>query len=315
MQRAFSFLADRRWAGVGLALVVEAVSLVSLSLASPSEVVGVPAAVAASVGGTVTVVFGLWEGVGVAFCGALVFAAAGGWETGELVSVAVWPAIVGAAGVFAGRVSVQRKMIRSVLAGHERERQQLALALHDDTAQGLVAALMSLEYAERVADPEQVAAASRDVRSVLRDTIRNVRAISVGLRPRALDDFGLARAVERLCTDFGERTAISVELDDDLGPARVSLEAELALYRAIQEALANVAAHAEATAVQVTLRRTRDGAAAVVHDDGRGFDPAETGNGFGLEELRDRTRLLGGRVAIRSTAGAGTTLTVEIPTA
>ena len=314
MQGVFSFLAGRRWAGVGLALLVEAALLVGLAFTDSVDDVGVPAAVAAAIGGTVAVVFGLWEGVGVAFTGAIVFAGARGWGTGELAALAVWPAVVAAAGLFASRVSRQRGMLRTILAGQERERQQLALKLHDDTAQALAGALMSLEYTERAATAAQVETTSRAVRELLRETIRNVRAIAVELRPTALDDFGLATAVERLCTDFQERTGIAITIDDKLAQTRMSLDVELALYRAIQEALTNVAAHADAHAVRITLRLTSHAAFAVVHDDGKGFDSADPSrHGLGLAGLRDRTHLLGGRLAITSSPGTGTTLTVEIP--
>jgi signal transduction histidine kinase len=314
VHRAFSFLASRRWAGVGLALVVETPFLVGLAFTDSADDVGVPAAVAAAVGGTVAVVFGVWEGVGVAFAGGLVFVGIRGWGTGELLALVVWPAVVAAAGLFGGRVFDQRQMLRTVIAGQERERQRLALLLHDDTAQTLAGALMSLESAEHAAAAGEGETAGRAVAELLRDTIRKIREIAVELRPSALDDFGLVAAVERLCRDFQERTGIAVTVDGDLGQSRLPIDTELALYRAVQETVANAAVHANAHAVTVKLRRTRDGAAAVVRDDGTGFDPAEaTLSGHGLAELRDRTQLLGGSLVVASSPGRGTTVTVEIP--
>lgn len=312
MQQIFWALAQRRWVGVGAALLVEVAVLVGLSIAEPAEVVGLPAAVAAAIAGTVAVVYGPRDGIFVAVVGALAFAAAEGWGTGEALAIVVWPAIVGAAGLLARRVAEQRAMLRTMLAGQERERERLALELHDDTAQRLTAALLSLQSAQRAATPVEIEAANHAVKELVRETIRSVRAIAVGLRPKALDDFGLAAAIERLCEVFHEQTGVEVEVDGDLGRTRLAHDVELGIYRTVQEALANVAAHAEAHAVHITLLRTKDGAAAVVHDDGKGFDPAER-RGLGLAGLRHRARLLGGRLAVTSAPGDGTTVSVQIP--
>jgi signal transduction histidine kinase len=315
MLGALAFVAGRRWAGVGLALVVELSVLGALTYARPAEVVGIPAAVVAAIAGTVAVVFGPWEGVFVAGAGAIVFAAGDGWKPGELAAIGVWPAIVAAAGLFARRVAEQRGMLRVMLAGHERERQRLALELHDDTAQVLAAALMSLQHAERATTPEDAERANLAVRELLGETIRSVRALAVELRPKALDDFGLAAAVERLCADFEKRAGIDVELDGDAGFGRPSLEVELALYRSVQEALANIERHAAASRVRVSLNRIPAGVRVTVEDDGSGFDTGEPRrDGIGLSSLRNRAHLLGGRVAIQSIPGTGTRLTVEIPT-
>jgi signal transduction histidine kinase len=314
MRNVFSFLASRRWAGVGLALLVEAPLLLGLADTDAVDDVGIPAALVAAVGGTVAVVFGVWEGVGVAFAGAVAFAAAKGWATGELAVLAVWPAVVGAAGLFARRVSQQRLMLRTIVAAHERERQRLALTLHDDTAQALAGALMSLEFAERAAAAGQGEDASRQVRDLLRDTVGQVRAIAVELRPSALDDFGLEASVARLCADVQNRTGITVTLESEIGNSRLGIDTELTLYRAVQQALANIATHAGASAVRVTLRQTRGGATVVVEDDGKGFDTTNTSqHGLGLDELHHRLHLHGGRLKVTSAPGNGTTLTARIP--
>src|SRR5438874_2070702 len=115
MRTALSFLAGRRWAGVGLALLAELLLLVGLSLAPPSATVGIPAAVAAAIAGTVAVVFGVVDGVAVALAGAVTFAALGGWGAGELAAIAVWPLIVAAVGLFARRVERHRFALRELV--------------------------------------------------------------------------------------------------------------------------------------------------------------------------------------------------------
>jgi signal transduction histidine kinase len=310
---AFSFLARRRPLAVGLAFAVEAAVLVALAYADPAHVVGIPAAVVAAIAGTVAVVFGPWDGALVAFGGAVVFVLAGDAGAGSLAALLVWPAIVAAAGLFAVRVSRHRTALRQVVAAQELERQRLALELHDETAQTLAAALMMLARAEQATNSSDAAAANTKLRELIGETLASVRGLAVDLRPRSLDDFGLATAMERLAATFAERTGIRVDVDLDSAADRLPAEVELALYRIAQEALGNVARHAGAAHVRVALQRTPGGATLVVQDDGRGFDPGRAaGCGLGLAGLRQRAELLGGRLAVVSRPGDGTTVTAEI---
>lgn len=314
LQDAFSYLARRRWAGVGLALLVEAGLLLGLAYADAAAVVGIPAAVAAAIAGTVAVVFGPWDGAFVALFGAAVFVAAGGWGPGELAALGVWPAIVAAAGLFARRVSGQRTVLRRFVEAQELERRRLALELHDETAQTLAGALMTLRLAEQAATTAEAAAANAALRELLQQTIQRVRALAVQLRPKVLDDFGFAAAVERLGETFSERTGILVEVNAEAGTERLAGEIELALYRVVQEALANAAAQGGAHRVTIAYRRTPDAARIVVEDDGHSFDAGASNRApLGLAGLRDRLGLLGGRLTVRSRAGGGTTVSAEIP--
>jgi signal transduction histidine kinase len=313
MHGVVSFLARRRLQAVALAFTLEAAILLILAYADPHHVVGIPAAVAVAIGGTVAVVFGPFDGAAVAFGGAVVFVLAGDAGAGSIAALAVWPAIVAAAGMLAVRVARHRAALRTAVEAQELERRRLADELHDDTAQTLATALIALAQAEAATEPADVAAAHERVRETIRETVRNVRALAVDLRPRSLDDFGLAAAMERLAETFAERTGIRVDVD--LGPEgeRLPPEVELALYRFAQEALGNVARHAEARRVRLALERTPSAVTLVVEDDGRGFDAASAnGRGLGLVALRQRMELLGGRLAVSSQPGAGTQLRAEI---
>ena len=141
-----------------------------------------------------------------------------------------------------------------------------------------------------------------------------MRRLAVELRPSALDDFGLSTAVERLAETFREKTGMRVDLEAQLGEVRLPTEVETALYRIVQEALANIVKHAEATHVSILLTRKENSVAAVVEDDGKGFDTNETGDGaLGLVGMRERVGLVGGRLVVESARGSGTTIAAEVP--
>ena len=209
---------------------------------------------------------------------------------------------------------VARDALRRVVAGQEVERRRLARELHDETGQALTSILLGLRAVDEAGDPEHVKAAVSDLRELVVATLQDVRRLAVQLRPKALDDFGLVPALERLVQTFSESSGISVELEAQLGEDRLPTEVETTIYRIVQEALTNVVKHAEGTRVSILLVR-RDGTGTVViEDDGRGFVPeALRADSIGLEGMRERVALLDGRLTIETAPGAGTTLRVEVP--
>jgi signal transduction histidine kinase len=146
------------------------------------------------------------------------------------------------------------------------------------------------------------------------DTLQDVRRLAVELRPKALDDFGLVAAVERLVDTFRSSTGITVHFESRLGEERLPPEVETTLYRLVQEALTNVAKHAGAQAVSVLLVRRGGSAGAVIEDDGQGFSAEdERRGGIGLAGMRERLALLEGRLVVESGPATGTTLVAEVP--
>ena len=144
-------------------------------------------------------------------------------------------------------------------------------------------------------------------------TLRGLRRIVVELRPKALDDFGLVPALDALSGSVSDATNLDVEFKADDFP-RLRAEAETALYRIVQEGLTNVVRHAQATTASVYIGSTPDSVRLTIEDDGCGFDaPHTSGEGFGLEGIRERVQLLGGRFVVSSTEGHGTLLVVEVP--
>jgi signal transduction histidine kinase len=209
---------------------------------------------------------------------------------------------------------VARDALRRVVAGQELERRRLARELHDETGQALTSILLGLKRVEEAKTPEESRASAAELREQIVDTLQSVRRLAVELRPSALDDFGLVAALERLAEAFGEQSGIGVDIHTNLDSTRLPGEIETALYRIVQEALTNVAKHAEATRVSIVVTRRENAVTAVIEDDGQGFGAGGgTGEGLGLVGMKERVGLLGGRLAIESTEGAGTTVVAEVP--
>jgi signal transduction histidine kinase len=204
--------------------------------------------------------------------------------------------------------------LRRVVAGQELERQRLARELHDETGQALTSILLGLKSIEEAKSDDDLRQSVLALRELVVATLHDVRRLAVELRPKALDDFGLVPAIERLAETFTEQTDVEVHVEAALGETRLAGEVETALYRIVQEALTNVIKHANATTVSVVLTRRGDGIAVVIEDDGRGFDPeADHDERLGLLGMRERIALVGGRLSVESGEERGTTVAVEVP--
>ncbi len=209
---------------------------------------------------------------------------------------------------------VARDALRRVVGGQELERRRIARELHDETGQALTSILLGLKSVEEARDEEALRAAAANLRRLVVATLQDVRRLAVELRPKALDDFGLVPALERLIETFREHTGIDVQLEARIGDDRLPEEVETTLYRLIQEALTNVVKHAQARTVSILLTRRDSAVSALIEDDGRGFDPTRVrDDALGLVGMRERVGLLGGRLTVEAPSGAGTTLAVEVP--
>jgi signal transduction histidine kinase len=209
---------------------------------------------------------------------------------------------------------VARDALERAVQGQELERRRLARELHDETGQALTSILLGLRNLES-ADRDEMAEAVGNLRELVVATLQDVRRLAVELRPTALDDFGLAAALERLAEGFAEQTGAAVEFESQLGDERLPEEIETALYRIVQEALTNVIKHAHAERVSIALRKSDGLVMARIEDDGRGFMESKDGEGLGLIGIRERVELVSGRLEIESSAGSGTTIVVEVPAA
>jgi len=209
---------------------------------------------------------------------------------------------------------VARDALHRVVSAQELERRRLARELHDETGQALTSILLGLRTVEDARGQDEQRAAVAEVRDLVRSTLQDVRQLAVELRPKALDDFGLVAALERLTQNFAEQTEIKVAFESTLPPGRLPPEVETALYRIVQESLTNVVKHARASHVSIVLGRKGASVTAIIEDDGVGFDPARAReDGLGLIGMRERVALVGGRLTVESRPGAGTTFVAEVP--
>jgi len=211
-------------------------------------------------------------------------------------------------------------LLRRLVHAQEDERTRVAQDLHDGVGQNLTALLVGLRAAEAAPDLEAAVARVRDLRKVASIAHREVRQLARGLRPILLEELGLTTAIGRLCEEFQASTGVRVELQ--LGPLpgqRLHAAVETALYRIVQEALANVARHASARNVAIRLDCHGRFVRLSVRDDGSGFDPnavqgrAGRTHGFGLGSIRERALMLGGRCTIRSKPGEGAVIEIRVP--
>lgn len=207
----------------------------------------------------------------------------------------------------------ERTVLRRLLEIQERERQLVSYEIHDGLAQYLTGALMHLHASQHA---ERDAGAARELDASIRlvqAAVDESRRLISGLRPPALDELGIAEAIESLVADA--RTEIAeVTFTCDLPGERLPPLLETTIFRIVQESLSNVRRHSGARSAGVHIARRGAAVHVRVHDDGGGFDPAAVPEDrFGLEGIRQRCRLLGVEPRIESAAGQGTTIEVSLP--
>jgi two-component system, NarL family, sensor histidine kinase DevS len=209
---------------------------------------------------------------------------------------------------------VARDAVRRVVQAQELERQRLARELHDETGQALTSILLGLKPLEEALADHPARAALAELREHVVDALQDVRRLAVELRPAVLDDFGLVPALERLTESFTEQADIRIDFHSALGETRLPSEMETALYRVVQESLTNIVKHANAGNVSVSIVRRGSHVAAVIEDDGAGFDPRTVrAEGVGLLGMRERLALVDGQLEVETRRGAGTTVVAEVP--
>jgi two-component system sensor histidine kinase UhpB len=213
-------------------------------------------------------------------------------------------------------------LLHQVIVAQEEEHKYLARELHDDFAQSLAALSVTVQSAAQIIPADMVPVHERlaRVQALTQETLQETSRWIQALRPRLLDDLGLAPALRAYAEARFENTATHVHIESSNLPPRLPPEVEITLFRVLQEALSNVAKHAQARNAHVRVEQYENGmVVAHVQDDGIGFLPAKYLHaqdglrGVGLLGMRERVELLGGTLTIDSTPGRGTRLRIEIP--
>jgi signal transduction histidine kinase len=212
------------------------------------------------------------------------------------------------------------QLLEKLISAQEDERKRVARELHDETSQSLASLMVGLKVLESTDRLEEVKAKVTELRSVVDEVLRGVHDLAWELRPSLLDSLGLAAAIQRSAEEYGERHGLRIDCQlTGLEQTRLLPEVETAVYRIVQEALTNVAKHAQASRVSVVLRHRGSSLLVIVEDDGKGFDveavlgSAPVEKRLGLFGMSERAALLGGRFSVESASDRGTTVFVEIP--
>lgn len=213
------------------------------------------------------------------------------------------------------------ELMRRLVSVQEEERRRISRELHDQCGQDLTAMRLGLKLLESLVTVEgKVADQFHSLRDLLDQVASEMHHIAMELRPPALDELGLQFAMDGYVRTWSLRTGITVDFEcQGMNDIRVSADAETALYRILQEALTNVAKHAEATRVSVVLERTGANIRLIVEDQGRGFDVGELSASsdarrqLGVLGMRERLDAVGGTLEIESVIGTGTTVFARVP--
>ncbi|WP_062237745.1 sensor histidine kinase [Fictibacillus sp. FJAT-27399] len=205
-----------------------------------------------------------------------------------------------------------------IIEAQEEERRRVSREIHDGPAQLMANVLIRSELVEKVFNEKGTKAAVteiRDLREMVRASLREVRRIIYDLRPMALDDLGLVPTLKKYLRNVQESTGIEIELVPMGNERRFHTKMEIALFRLIQEAVQNSCKHAEPKNISVKIEFTDRNVSLFVKDDGKGFDatvPQKT-NSFGLIGMRERVELLEGTLKINSRLNIGTNVYIQIP--
>ena len=216
---------------------------------------------------------------------------------------------------------MREQLLRRIISAQEDERQRVARELHDVTSQALATLGVGLEVimAAPQSDVKERETQMDGIKSLLASTSKDVHRLIYDLRPSLLDDLGLSAAVRSCAHNSLDAAGVEVYVEAVGQEKRLPPEVEIALFRIVQEAIANIARHAHAESAYISLEFKEKSIAGHIEDDGIGFDYSHGftagvgGKGVGLLGMKERAELLGGKLLIDARPGGGTRVSVEIP--
>ncbi len=214
----------------------------------------------------------------------------------------------------------QQEMVTRIIQAQENERQRISRQMHDGPAQSLTNLVLQAEICERYMDMDQGRARNElsSLKSKVNGTLQATRQFIFDLRPMILDDLGLEPTLRRYLSAFTEKSHVEANLAVTGIKGRLPQAIEVAVFRIVQEALANVAAHANASMVQIGIELDEGELNINVEDNGSGFDPQKLGDGdnqkaLGIANMRQRVDMLNGRWHMESEIGRGTKVEAMVP--
>ena len=217
------------------------------------------------------------------------------------------------------REQTRLQLLRKVIRAQEDERKRIARELHDETGQMLTALDGPAGPRPGRRSGERAEKPVADARALAKRSLEELHRLMHDLRPSVLDDLGLVAALRWLADHRLAPKGISVRFEEGDVPERLPAEVETAMFRAAQEALANVERHAKAERVLVQIGQQKRHLVIEIEDDGEGFDPDTvapqpgSARGLGLLGMRERIELFGGSVTFDSNPGSGTRVVIEVP--
>ncbi|HEU5287260.1 MAG TPA: sensor histidine kinase [Candidatus Limnocylindria bacterium] len=221
-------------------------------------------------------------------------------------------------GQVAERTARLSVVLGKVISAQEEERRRLARELHDETAQTMGALAIALDRARHGmgdASPDAIAQL-QEAQTIVKRLLEDTRRLILDLRPMALEDLGLVPAIRWYAESHLQDKGVGTTIELDRPAVRLAPHLEVALFRIAQEAINNIARHADAASATIHLDFSDAAVRIAVADDGHGFDvdrALASSDSVGLIGLQERARLLSGRMDINSQAGRGTQVTVELP--
>jgi two-component system sensor histidine kinase DegS len=220
------------------------------------------------------------------------------------------------------RKPVGSSVIRQIITAQEDERRKISRQIHDGPAQGLTNIILQAEIALRLFDLDQDKARQElaDLQKNAGLTFGKLRDYIFDLRPMMLDDLGLIPTIRRYIGAFGEKTGLEIIVEISSTDRRLESHIEVLVFRGLQEVLATVRDHAQATQVKVKVDVHEKQVRTVIEDNGKGFKPqtgdeaTDSGQSRGLRELHNRIGQIGGTIEVQSSPGQGTRVVFSIPT-
>ncbi|OGP93071.1 MAG: hypothetical protein A2156_09680 [Deltaproteobacteria bacterium RBG_16_48_10] len=219
------------------------------------------------------------------------------------------------------KMRLERKYLSQIIEAQENERRRISRELHDEIGQALYAIKLNLEMVDKDLPHTTPVIRGRlgEAKSLSSQTLTAMRQLALDLRPTMLDDLGLIPTLRWYIQNFSNRLNIYSNFETMGFEEKLSPQIETAFYRIVQEALNNIAKHAQANRVEISLMKRDSRIYASIQDNGKGFDldkalhPESPERGFGIVGIQERVSLLGGQMEIQTRPGFGTLIHFEIP--